>query len=385
MAKQPPEQFVKGPEVLAFLKAIKEQEFDGSHGSDWSDARPLNDAPRLVFADWLEEHGNGGLAELIRVTCEAAQACQTWCLTGNKDRREGTLNRRARRLSKVCETGWLQLLTPEQQQWLQPMRRRKRIICHFYRGLIHISFDAVDLRQLESLAGSEAWAWVEDIDLYHVNGETIAAVAASPLLNGPCSLDTTEVDLDSAAASTLAHSRRLTKLSNLRLSGHFSGAALERIVASPHLTRLTKLELIGGPVSDEVAAALVRLPLPRHVTVLGLGASGIDDQSMKTLASWPALGQLSELHIGGNKFADRGIKALAASPHVANLKLLGMQNNAAEIGDSATEALVNSPYLQKLEHLLIEGTDFTKRGMAMLKDRFGERVRYDKKSRLVRR
>jgi uncharacterized protein (TIGR02996 family) len=31
---------------------------------------PGDDAPRLIFADWLEEHGDGARAEFIRVQCE---------------------------------------------------------------------------------------------------------------------------------------------------------------------------------------------------------------------------------------------------------------------------------------------------------------------------
>jgi uncharacterized protein (TIGR02996 family) len=42
----------------AFLAAIK--------------AAPHDDAPRLVYADWLEEHGDGERAEFIRVGCESA-------------------------------------------------------------------------------------------------------------------------------------------------------------------------------------------------------------------------------------------------------------------------------------------------------------------------
>jgi uncharacterized protein (TIGR02996 family) len=33
---------------------------------------PEDDAPRLVYADWLEEHGNPERAEFIRVQCRLA-------------------------------------------------------------------------------------------------------------------------------------------------------------------------------------------------------------------------------------------------------------------------------------------------------------------------
>src|SRR5262249_8618412 len=37
---------------------------------------PENDAPRLVYADWLSEHGEGDRAELIRVQCQLASLAE---------------------------------------------------------------------------------------------------------------------------------------------------------------------------------------------------------------------------------------------------------------------------------------------------------------------
>src|SRR5688572_17915635 len=36
-------------------------------------AAPDDDAPRLVYADWLDEHGDSARAEFIRVQCELAR------------------------------------------------------------------------------------------------------------------------------------------------------------------------------------------------------------------------------------------------------------------------------------------------------------------------
>jgi uncharacterized protein (TIGR02996 family) len=45
---------------------------------------PDDDTPRLVFADWLQEHGEEERAEFIRVQCEAARLAaddsrDNWC------------------------------------------------------------------------------------------------------------------------------------------------------------------------------------------------------------------------------------------------------------------------------------------------------------------
>ncbi|MGO9416385.1 MAG: TIGR02996 domain-containing protein [Syntrophobacteraceae bacterium] len=36
-------------------------------------ASPADDAPRLVYADWLEEHGDLARTEFIRLQCELAR------------------------------------------------------------------------------------------------------------------------------------------------------------------------------------------------------------------------------------------------------------------------------------------------------------------------
>ncbi len=47
------------PDATPFLAAIR--------------AAPDDDAPRLIYADWLDEHGEPERAELIRVQCELAR------------------------------------------------------------------------------------------------------------------------------------------------------------------------------------------------------------------------------------------------------------------------------------------------------------------------
>ena len=45
-------------------------------------AHPADDAPRLIYADWLEEHGDSARAEFIRVQCELARLPTTMDCTG---------------------------------------------------------------------------------------------------------------------------------------------------------------------------------------------------------------------------------------------------------------------------------------------------------------
>jgi uncharacterized protein (TIGR02996 family) len=61
---------------------------------------PDDDAPRLVFADWLEDHGDSSRAEFIRVQCRLAR------LDEDAPERE-ELERREKELLKENEIRWL--------------------------------------------------------------------------------------------------------------------------------------------------------------------------------------------------------------------------------------------------------------------------------------
>jgi uncharacterized protein (TIGR02996 family) len=60
---------------------------------------PTADAPRLVYADWLEEHGEQARAELIRVQCEPARLPEG-------ESRRAELEARERALLNAHENEW---------------------------------------------------------------------------------------------------------------------------------------------------------------------------------------------------------------------------------------------------------------------------------------
>jgi uncharacterized protein (TIGR02996 family) len=75
-------------ERLAFLAAIK--------------AAPADDVPRLVFADWLDEHDEPERAEFIRVQCELEQNKFAWHLPD-----AARLLKREAELLKTNRNNWL--------------------------------------------------------------------------------------------------------------------------------------------------------------------------------------------------------------------------------------------------------------------------------------
>ena len=62
-------------------------------------ASPEDDVPRLVYADWLQEHGQADRAEFIRVQCALAR-------TAAGDNRRASLERLRTELWEAHGAGW---------------------------------------------------------------------------------------------------------------------------------------------------------------------------------------------------------------------------------------------------------------------------------------
>jgi uncharacterized protein (TIGR02996 family) len=87
-------------------------------------AHPDEDAPRLIYADWLEEQGESDRADFIRVQCELAQLPET------EHRRAGLEMRQNQLLQRHCKA-WLGVL-PVQPPW----RLRNGTFYEYERGFL---------------------------------------------------------------------------------------------------------------------------------------------------------------------------------------------------------------------------------------------------------
>jgi uncharacterized protein (TIGR02996 family) len=119
---------------------------------------PDDDAPRLIYADWLDEHGQSERAEFIRVQCELARL-----LEGDARRKE--LRTRAR-----C------LLAEHGETWCEPLRGLASR-CTFRRGFVeHVTVPARVL--IGGLDGLRRWAPIRGV-LVTVAAELIDQVPGS--------------------------------------------------------------------------------------------------------------------------------------------------------------------------------------------------------------
>src|SRR5262249_54258369 len=133
------------PEETALLACIREA--------------PEDDAPRLVLADWLEDHGRPEHAELIRVQCQLAR------LPEDDPGRTG-LARRERELLEGS-AGWLGPVPAQARDW------------RLERGLLQVRVGAWDDPELDP-AG--AWRWVMGLRLTGLTPRAIERWHSSPVV-----------------------------------------------------------------------------------------------------------------------------------------------------------------------------------------------------------
>jgi uncharacterized protein (TIGR02996 family) len=213
----------------AFLRAIWES--------------PDDDSPRLVFADWLDEHGEPDRAELIRAQCHLERLPGTSPDLADAARRAAEALARFRSSPRFVEPG----------PWATDYLYRRGFV-----EVIHC--DAVDWFQRgEAFRLGEP---VRELSLRVVGGAAVPAL--SPSLAGLDSLTLTlQRPLSGREALALVESPHLAGLRELilRRSGgeQWFGEPAARSLARPRgLWRLRRLDLCGQLVTSESAARLRR-------------------------------------------------------------------------------------------------------------------------------
>src|SRR5579872_1614374 len=193
---------------------------------------PDDDAPRLVYADWLDEHGQPERAEFIRVQIERAR------LLADNPRAEA-LKKREKVLWEAHGDGWRK----ELPVWARPR-------CLYERGFA----TAVQARARDFLKGAAGLlrrAPVRRVELRNLDDALAAAVAASPALGRLSAFGVYFSNLTGAGWRALLSAPGLGNVTALDLGGGaFGPAEASALASSPHLRRLTSLVLRGGRLGD---------------------------------------------------------------------------------------------------------------------------------------
>lgn len=274
-------------------------------------AAPEDDLPRLVYADWLEEHGDADRAALIRLSCAPAPGEQ------------------AKALEKRCTPAIPKELA-ETVHWVR-----------FDRGLLEAR---VQMRGLLTKAFQAAGPpWLKSIRLFRllISGET--------------------KDWSKVANMPLLAQVRMLKVGHNSLKKE----GLAALVASPHVAGLFGLDLSGNQLSygRRLLPLLQAGTLPR-LCYLSLADNYLNTDTMRLLAGWRPARKLAALDLRGNWVGAGGVSLLVGSELVSELTQLNLRNNY--LPDQAIHALVESPHLNRLTHLWLRNNSITDAGLQAL-------------------
>jgi uncharacterized protein (TIGR02996 family) len=286
---------------------------------------PADESLRLIFADWLEEHGRGRHAEFIRLQITRARLPLD-------DPQRVALYRREERL-----------LFDNPNDWLGPLARWLSL-WHFRRGF------------LERARVPAHILVTHDAHLFALGPLHVLTV------EGPGSL-----------AEAIANCRCLGRVAilHLRLSP-LSEEGASSLAAPGILSNLTMLHLTGSQMNSLGLAALLSGAPFTRLTHLSLSHNFIDDPGAEVLATTVNLPRLLKLDLTGNRIGPAGIAALARSPALARLEILGLQNNP--LGDEGARALVASAHLSPDLALQVPGADLSDETIDALRQRFPRRL-----------
>src|SRR5262245_4973284 len=203
--------------------------------------QPDHDAPRLVYADWLEENQDQLHAEFIRVQIEIAGLPSGDPRTLSLKRRE-LVTWSARRVLRFRPRDW-----------------REEHLSSFARGF-RFRWSGQARRLIDP--GNEWWN------------------------DGPASFGQIWLERrkEQLQAAELAHWPWLQGFRELSVYGHWSDGWIRYFVSSLHLSRLQKLTLCAPSLADAEAEALLRSPLLRIGCRINLRVGHLDSQIAHRIA-----------------------------------------------------------------------------------------------------
>ncbi len=316
-------------------------------------AHPEDDAPRLVYADWLEENGDPDRASFIRTQCRLASC-------GHAPERTDLLADEAALLAK------------NGKKWRKPLAKVTARV-EFERGFPH----RIALPIAKFIThGEDALAAAPTLREYRAL--QVAAnwdqLLACPAFGRLPSLDAGYLRLGQGRVKALATSPHVAGLRELVLSGaKMLAGGLREVCASPHLAGLTRLELARNDLGDLAAEALAGSPHLKNLRSLDLSSNGLTATGIGRLARWEGAARLEVLKILEYEGADDAARAFAEgdwrSLHTLTLDLHDMRaagmdavgrcaslaglkrlSVTHELGQPA-RGLLLSPHLAGLEHL----------------------------------
>lgn len=314
-------------------------------------ARPDADAPRLVYADFLEQGddpADAARGELMRVQIASARATDAGTLAHLLDR-ERELHERF------------------YEAWTAPLRGFVTGVV-FRRGIP----DVVSVAAQEFLdRGDELF---ERLPVRHVHLTDAAAhmpaLVTCPHLAHVSELNLSCNDLGNGGVNVLVRSTHLKHVECLDLG--FNGLDDDGVKVLAEATALPALRELAlndnGQVTSDGARAVAESPFLAGLRSLDLSGNDVNEHGVRSLAASRSLGALEALKLAGNHIGDAGVVALVASPLFARClkrdSRLDLRKNT--IGPAGAIALAGTADVLAATSLDLTGNYLGDRGFAGL-------------------
>lgn len=308
--------------------------------------RPDDDAPCLIYADWLQDNGDPDRAEFIRTQCELAGKR----VVGGRGRR-AELQRRVDVLFQEHGGRWARAFG----DWCPDH------LSGWSRGLPdHVRLGPTLTAAAQRLPALVAAAPIQGafLDLRSMSAGEGAALAACPALarlrrltlwgdlGGGNSQDERQRYCDELRALLRSpHLRQLRRFESVQLS--LDNDALAPLLTMEHIE---SLRFYSNRLDDQATRLICKSPVAARLTELML-AEHITARTARTLAQTPALAKLRLLDLDQGGIGDTGARHLAGAAHLAGLRSLRLYS--CDIGDAGAAALAASPYLTRLRELVL--------------------------------
>jgi len=363
-------------------------------------AAPDDDAPRLIYADWLDERGQPERAAFIRLQVEQARLSK-------HDPRAVVLAVRAGRLFDRHGADWVaELPRLDGITWTDFDRGFPRVVvartlAHFERAAGQLAeiapVDTLEMRGSESgrrlsrarpqpqlrvlrvrqegltehpevFFNSPLLSTLHTLELTglgtELEGDGVAALAGSGRLELLRELILNESAIGSRGLIALARARGLANLRRLSIRGDRSrygddpiirSDGVEALADSHVFANLEALDLSGNDIDDEAVAHLVRSPHLVNLKELNLSRNDLFASGLEVLEDEGWEMRLEALDLSHNRIGDRGARRLAES-EVCN-ELIRLTLDGCEIGPEGAEALAGAAWFPPLRALSLNEND----------------------------
>lgn len=264
-----------------------------------------DDTPRLVFADWLDEHGEGPRAEFIRAQIEAARL--------PKARTKSEPEKRANALLRKHGKAWAAALgVPEDSG-------------EYVRGFrANLSADCGKLLRMAPKLVLEPFTVRLDLSAHFRDGSDATPAWMKALAANPVLRTVTEMDSE---------------------TGGFGAELTVPLFKSKHLRNLWKFTVFENNIGSKGVKAIADSPSPfvlRHLSLnSGIGADDDTDEQPDTvkavgvLASHPRFAALERLGLQFNSMGAKCAELLLASKTLTANLALGLAANRIDSGAEA--------------------------------------------------